>query len=230
MDQVGQVPKLVRIVEQGLHSSSWLSSATGRYGAEAVGVTPRPRHLQSGSRRSTVTAPSGAAKGEWAVMEDRIIQAFKHIDALRVDEPLLDVLHRRLIAELFGDGDSVAAILEPDFKLVVHSAGNTSTLPADTVAAGVQAQRSAGTLLWTEFDELVVDGQLVAGSGTFCTLKIAGHSLTTMPVAIFLRFTASRMASELAYMGGHSAATAVAPDDMPSIERLRAQLKPESNA
>lgn len=163
-------------------------------------------------------------------MEDRIIQAFKHIDALRVDEPLLDILYRRLIAELFGDGDSVTAMLEPDFRLVVHSAGNTTTLPADTVTAGVRAQQSAGTLIWTEFDELVVDGQLVAGCGTFCSLKIGGQSLTTMPVAIFLRFTASRMASELAYMGGHSAATAVAPDDMPSIEGLRAQLDPGRNA
>jgi hypothetical protein len=167
---------------------------------------------------------------ECAVIHDRIVDSFKSIDELPERDAIKSVLRGRLIAELFGDGDGVAATLEPDFELVMHSGATTTRLRADVVTAGVRAQHAAGTLLWTEFDDLVLGHRIVGGTGTLCNLALADRRLTTTPVGVFLRFTDERMSSEVAYLGGDSTSTVIAADDVPSIEDLHAQLQPRGNA
>ena len=170
-----------------------------------------------------------APSRECAVIHDRIINSFKRIDEMPEGGAIRSVLRTRLVAELFGDGDGVAATLEPGFELAMHSGGSTARMRADGVIAGVRVQKAAGTLLWTEFDDLVVDRCLVAGSGTLCNLQLTDRRLTTTPVAVFLRFEDVRMVSEVAYLGGDSASTLIAADDVPSVEVLRARLQTTGN-
>lgn len=163
------------------------------------------------------------------MIHDRIIDSFKSIDELPEGGAIKSVLRGRLIAELFGDGDGVATTLEPDFELVMHSGGTTTRLRADVVTAGVRAQHAAGTLMWTEFDDLVLGHRIVGGTGTLCNLALGDRRLTTTPIGVFLRFAEERMSSEVAYLGD-STSTVIAADDVPSIEDLRAQLQPRGRA
>jgi hypothetical protein len=157
-------------------------------------------------------------------MENRIVEAFDRLDERRHDGPLIEVLRQRLLAELFGDGAGVAATLAPGFGLVMHAGDASMTLAADAVIGSVDAQAAAEVLLWTEFDDLVVDATVVAGSGTLCRAHLAGATLTTTPLAFFLRFNGQLMASEVAFIGGHSETTAIDTSDLPSVERLRSRL------
>lgn len=157
-------------------------------------------------------------------MENRIVEAFGRIGERRRDGPLVEVLRQRLLAELFGDGPGVAATLAPGFELSMHAGGACVTLAADAVIGSVDAQAAGKVLLWTEFDDFVVDATVIAGSGTLCRLHLADETLTTMPLAAFLRFNGQLIASEVAFMGGNSETTRIASDDVPSVERLRSRL------
>lgn len=163
-------------------------------------------------------------------MENRIVEAFDSLDERRRDGPLIEVLRQRLLAELFGDGAGVAATLAPGFGLVMHAGDASMPLAADAVIGSVDAQAAAEVLLWTEFDDLVVDATVVAGTGTLCRVHLAGATLTTTPLAFFLRFDGQLMASEVAFIGGHSETTGIDSDDLPSVERLRSRLGSNGDA
>jgi hypothetical protein len=139
------------------------------------------------------------------------------------------VLRERLLGELFGDADAVAATLDPDFELVMHTGGTTMTLPGTAVVRGVGIQAASGVLMWTEFDDLIDDKDVVAGHGRLCTLLASEHGLTTAPIAIFIRFSGDRMTAEVAFMGA-ATTEIVDPDALPSPEALRKQLDSEKDA
>lgn len=161
-----------------------------------------------------------------ALIEDRIVEAFDRVSERRHGGPLVEVLRQRLLAELFGDGAGVAATLAPGFELLMHAGGASTTLAADVVAGSVSTQGAAGVLLWTAFDELVVGPAVIAGSGTMCTVRIDNKTLTTTPVAVFLRFDDLLTSSEVAFLGGVSTTTSITADQVPSVERLRSRLAP----
>ncbi len=162
-------------------------------------------------------------------MENRIVGAFDRLDEHR-PEPLVEILRQRLLAELFGDGAGVAATLAPGFGLVMHAGDASMTLAADAVIGSVDAQAAADVLLWTELDDLVVNASAVAGSGMLCRAHLTGATLTRTPLAFFLRFDGQLMASEVAFVGGHSETTEFESDDVPSVERLRSRLASRGDA
>jgi hypothetical protein len=153
-------------------------------------------------------------------LEARIVESF---DRLRPDSPSLRVLRRRLIGELFGDADDVAATLDPEFTVVMHSGGSVVTLPGSAIADGVRGQAAAGVLMWTELDDVVIDGDVIAASGAMMNLHLTERTLHCTPIGLFLRFRADLMISEIAFMGA-STATDVSADRMPTVEALRARL------
>ena len=160
-------------------------------------------------------------------VESRILRAFGRFDEHR-GGPFIAVLRKRLLAELFGDADAVAATLDPAFELVMHTGGTTATLPGSAVVQGVEIQGASGALMWTEFDDLVTDDNVVAGNGLLCSLSVGEHAVTTMPLAVFLRFAGDRMTSEVAFMG--AAKTDIIKHDAPaSLNGLRTKLEPEKD-
>ena len=160
-------------------------------------------------------------------VETRVLHAFRGIDGGH-GGPLIAALRERLLGELFGDADAVAATLNPDFELVMHTGGETMTLPGSAVVRGVSIQAASGVLMWTEFDDLIADKDVVAGNGRLCTLLASEHGLTTTPIAVFLRFGGDRMTSEVAFMG--AATTEVIDlEALPSPEALRKQLDSEKD-
>jgi hypothetical protein len=161
-------------------------------------------------------------------VENRVLHAFRDIDGGH-GGPLIAVLRVRLLGELFGDADAVAATLEPDFELVIHTGATTATLPGSAVVQGVESQAASGVLMWTEFDDLVTDNDVVAGSGLLCNLLLGECALTTMPVAAFLRFTGDRMNSEVAFMG-QAKTEVIEQDALPSPEALRRKLDLEKDS
>jgi hypothetical protein len=163
--------------------------------------------------------------GTDASVESRILDAFCQIDG-QTGSPALAVLRARLVAELFGDVDAVAATLDPGFELVMHSRGTTLTLPGSAVLKGVETQKASGVLMWSEFDDLVADQSLIAASGRLCSLAVRERALSTMPLGLFLRFTRAHMTSEVAFIGEAQTAV-IAEEVMPSVERLRAHLHPD---
>jgi hypothetical protein len=179
--------------------------------------------------------------------EDNVLQAFRLID-LRIAEGAhrdqLQSLKNRLAGELLGDADLVAETLAPDFELVTHVSGVTAVTGRDAIIAGIQGlgQANAGTLMWIELDALVCDRDAIAGHGALQTLgpdvddahpatsaNPQGLRLTTMPLALFLRFDGNLMSSEVIYLD--PAATrieALTHASTPSPERLRDVLALES--
>jgi hypothetical protein len=162
-----------------------------------------------------------------SAVETRILQAFRDIDGGH-GGPLIAVLRERLLGELFGDADAVAATLDPDFELAMHTGGTTAILPGSAVVRGVGIQAASGVLMWTEFDDLIADNDVVAGHGRLCTLLASKHGLTTAPIAVFLRFAGSRMTSEVAFMG-EANTEVIEQDTLPSPEALRKQLDSEKD-
>jgi hypothetical protein len=135
----------------------------------------------------------------------------------------MKALGKRLVGELLGETEYVAATLDPAFEVVMHSGGTTVTLAGGVIAEGVAAQAAAGALMWTEFDDFVVDGDTIATSGVMLTLLITAQTLTTTPVGLFLRFSGDRMISEVAFMGTSETAD-LSTQEMPSVRALRAAL------
>jgi hypothetical protein len=161
-------------------------------------------------------------------VETRVLRAFRDIDGGH-GGPLIAVLRMRLLGELFGDADAVAATLDPAFELVMHTGGTTTTLPGSAVVQGVDAQAASGVLMWTEFDDLVTDNDVVAGCGLLCSLLLRERALTTMPVAVFLRFSGNRMNSEVAFMG-QAHTEIIEQDALPDPDALRKQLDSEKDS
>lgn len=160
--------------------------------------------------------------GSDSCVESRILRAFDDVDGEH-GGPLVAVLRVRLLGELFGDADMVAATLAPDFELVMNTGTSTATLAGSAVVQGLGIQSASGVLMWTEFDDLVTDNDVVAGRGLLCNLLMGERALTTMPVAVFLRFTGDRMTSEVAFMG-RAKTEAIEQAALPSLEVLRKQL------
>ena len=133
------------------------------------------------------------------------------------------MFRQRLIGELFGDADIVAATFDPAFEVVIHAGETSVTLPGTAIADGVRVQASAGVLMWTEFDDLVTDTDSIAASGAMLNLHLEDRVLTSTPVSLVLRFSGERMLSEVVFMGRTTIAD-VSADPMPSIDTLRAQL------
>jgi hypothetical protein len=136
-------------------------------------------------------------------------------------------LGKRLVGELLGETTYVAATLDPTFEVVMHTGGTTVTLPGSVIAEGVAAQAAAGALMWTEFDDFVVDGDTIATSGVMLTLLLTDQTLTSTPVGLFLRFSGDRMTSEAAFMGPSETAE-LSTQGMPSVDALRAALTSSS--
>jgi hypothetical protein len=155
-------------------------------------------------------------------LQSRILKSFD-----RYRQPsasaLMKARGKRLVGELLGETEYVAATLDPAFEVVMHSGGTTVTLPGGVIAEGVAAQAAAGALMWTEFDDFVVDGDTIATSGVMLTLLITAQTLTTTPVGLFLRFSGDRMISEVAFMGTSETAD-LSTQEMPSVGALRAAL------
>ncbi len=149
------------------------------------------------------------------------LQAFRLIDA-RLDEGVhqdqLSTLRQRLAGELLGSPALVNETLAAGFELVTHTAGATAGL--DRAGLMAAAGRLGSVLMWAELTDLAVDREIVAGQGLLRTL--AGTSLTTMTIALFVRYDDdARMTSEVAYMNPQSQATVPAGAGLPSREQLR---------
>jgi len=165
----------------------------------------------------------------WPI-ESRIMQAFNHIDHLLPADATSAALRERLLGELFGDADRVIATLDPDFGLVMHSRAGTTTTGGATIAEGVNRQTAAGVLMWSEFDDLLCDGTVVAGNGQLCSLQRRQRTVTMFPMAVFLRFSGHRMISEVVFMGTAVTSAVPATHPVPSVEQLRAKLDGDPHA
>jgi hypothetical protein len=157
--------------------------------------------------------------------DDEILQAFRLIDA-RIDRSgSLAVLRERLAGELLGDADRVAATLAPDFELVSHTGGPAATVPASSIIESIRRQGESGALMWVELDHLLAEADLVAGEGVLRTYRSDEGTVTSFPLALFVRVPGDRMAHEVAYMRMDAAETVeVAAGAMPPADRLRSIL------
>jgi hypothetical protein len=155
-------------------------------------------------------------------LQSRILKSFGRYRQPSVS-PSMKALGKRLVGELLGETEYVAATLDPAFEVVMHSGGTTVTLAGKVIAEGVAAQAAAGVLMWTEFDDFVVDGDTIATSGVMLTLQLSERTLATTPVGLFLRFSGDRMISEVAFMGTSETAD-LSTQEMPSVDVLRAAL------
>jgi hypothetical protein len=135
----------------------------------------------------------------------------------------MKALGKRLVGELLGETTYVAATLDPGFEVVMHSGGTTVALPGSVIAEGVAAQAASGVLMWTEFDDFVVDGDTIATSGVMLILQLTERTLATTPVGLFVRFSGDRLTSEVAFMRTSETAD-VSTQEMPSVDALRAAL------
>ncbi|WP_406813413.1 hypothetical protein [Mycobacterium sp. M23085] len=154
-----------------------------------------------------------------------MLRAIRGIDADR-GGPLIAVLRKRLVGELLGDANAVAATLDPAFELVMHTSGTTVTLPGSAVVHSVGMQAASGVLMWTEFDDLVAHDNVIAAHGRLHSLLASDGTVTTTPIAIFLRFSGDRMTSEVAFMGEGTTET-IDRDALPALDALREQLASE---
>jgi hypothetical protein len=171
-----------------------------------------------------------------------LLQAFRLIDsrlaAATSDRQLL-ALRDRLAGELLNDGDRVGATLADEFELVTITAGSRTTTKRNTLIESMERKSETGdnALMWMELEDLVVDETAIAGQGTLRMLHPAPEvtaresdehgegdaSLTSIPLAFFLRFRGNLMSSEVIYM--ESPSTEVTPlrrGALPTIEQLHA--------
>lgn len=118
----------------------------------------------------------------------------------------------------------MAATFDPTFEVVMHNGETTVTLPGSAIAEGVAAQAAAGVLMWTELDGVVIDGNLIAASGTMLTLQLTQRILSSVPVGLFVRFRDGRMTSEVVFVCGSEETIDVSMQEMPSVVALRTGL------
>jgi hypothetical protein len=160
--------------------------------------------------------------------DERVLQAFRVIEEHLVrgaPAPPLRTLRERLAGELLGDDRRVAATLAPDFALVTHTGGTATTVAGRDMVDGIGRQGNAGVMLWIGLDDLVVDSDVAAGDGLLHTFRTDPCSLTTFPIAFFIRYADGLMASEVAFMDVSAAVTTPIPaGTKPSVDRLRLLL------
>ena len=118
----------------------------------------------------------------------------------------------------------MAATFDPTFEVVMHNGETTVTLPGSAIAEGVAAQAGAGVLMWTELDDVVIDGDLIAACGAMLTLQLTQRALSSVPVGLFLRFRDGRMTSEVVFICGSAETIDVSTEEVPSVDVLRAGL------
>ena len=78
--------------------------------------------------------------------------------------------------------------------------------------------------MWSEFDDLLIAGNVISGTGVLCSLQVAERVITTFPVAVFLRFRGDRMISEVVFMGNSVTSTLPSSESVPSVERIRDEV------
>ncbi|MCK9875157.1 hypothetical protein MXD61_16265 [Frankia sp. AgPm24] len=152
--------------------------------------------------------------------ESDLLSAFRLIDEQLAAAPQagnLVVFRERLIAELVGDADRVAATLAPDFSLVTHVGGKTLTSGRDQLVASIQRLGAApgGALMWLRLESLVADRTTVAGHGFLVTLTAApsgGLRRTVGPLAFFVTSDGPLITSESLYLDPPADETTVLPD------------------
>jgi hypothetical protein len=174
---------------------------------------------------------------------DELLQAFRLIDdrlaAGAVSGPLLS-LRRRLAGELLGDPELVSSTLAENFELGTHAGAALTVSGRQAVIASVErmADPAARVLMWVKFDDLLSDRDAIAVQGDLLTIRSVaargpettvggqpGLSLTSMPIALFLRFRGDLMTSETIYLNSAASTSSTLPNQpMPSAERLRAIL------
>ena len=124
----------------------------------------------------------------------------------------LVALRERLIGELLGDSERAIAPLGPDFFLVTHVGGATTTTDRAGVVATLQGLGERdGHLMACELAELVSDDDGAAGHGALCSMSAqpqeadAGGeadrvSVSRIPFAFFVRCDGDRMTSETIFL------------------------------
>jgi hypothetical protein len=160
--------------------------------------------------------------------EARVLQAFRliaeRVEVANPSAPLV-ALRERLVGELLGDAQRVAATLAPDFVLEIHAGGPATTLAGHDVVAGIDRQGEAGVMLWTELNDLMVEPLAVGGSGHLHTFRPDPGSVTSFPFAFFIHYADGLMTSEVAFMEVSAGVnTQLAAGAMPHIEGLESVL------
>ncbi len=133
------------------------------------------------------------------------------LEAAPTSGPLV-ALRERLIGELLGDSERAIAPLGPDFVLVTHVGGATTTTDRAGVVATLQGLgERGGHLMACELAELVSDDDGAAGHGALCSMSAqppeaaAGGegdrvSVSRIPFAFFVRCEGDRMTSETIFL------------------------------
>jgi hypothetical protein len=159
----------------------------------------------------------------------QVLQAFQVIgERLAGGAPAapLHTLRERLAGELLGDAPRVAATLAPTFTVVTHTGRPASTVSGRDMVEGIKRQGETGVMLWVQLADLVADSNVVAGDGLLHTFRSDASTVTSFPLAFFIRYAVGGlMASEVAYMDVAATVTTSLPKETaPSIERLRSLL------
>jgi hypothetical protein len=76
-------------------------------------------------------------------LQSRILKSFDRCRQPSASASM-KALGKRLVGELLGETEYVAATLDPAFEVVMYSGGTTVTLPGGVIAEGVAAQAAAG--------------------------------------------------------------------------------------
>ena len=133
------------------------------------------------------------------------------LEAAPTSGPLV-ALRDRLIGELLGDSERAIAPLGPDFVLVTHVGGATTTTDRAGVVATLQGlEEREGHLMAVELNDLVSDDAGAAGHGSLCSMSAHpqdgdadgepdGVSVSRIPFAFFVRCEGERMTSETIFL------------------------------
>ena len=155
-------------------------------------------------------------------LEARILRSF---DRFR-DRPEAELasLRIRLIGELLGHPEKLSSTFDPAFEVVMHIGDTVMSLPGSVIVEGICEHVVGGALMWTEFDDLIVDDGTLAASGAMLRLQVSERTLRTTPVALFVRYRGGRMVSEVVFMGGSTDVPVAPTEKTPSRDVLAAQL------
>ncbi len=164
-----------------------------------------------------------------------VLHAFRLIDSLLEAGPRrgsLLALRDRLAGELLSDSDRVAATLADDFELTTVTGGCRTTTDRNALIEGIRRQNEGdgGAMMWMELEDLVVEESALAGQGMLRMLRSAPEattsaSVTSIPLAFFLRFRTALMTSEVIFMEApRPESTVLHAGPRQSIDELRALL------
>jgi hypothetical protein len=156
-------------------------------------------------------------------LESRIIGSFHRFRDLPAT-PALNAFRKPLVGELLGDTNQVAETFDPAFEVVMHSGDTTVTLPGSVIVESVRGEAAAAVVMWTEFDDLVIDGDSIPANGALLRLPLPQRTLSSVPVGLFVRFKGGRMISEVVFKCGPTETIDVSTQEMPSVHALRAGI------